>query len=222
MKTASEPFRFRARFALSFATGRAARSLAELRAGIAELPDEVLYEHTHAFLAGHEALVPEPSNDFAPWAADALDDPALAERLAAVDVLGFSTLAELRREFLRILDEALARGPGRPAPEDGAFHFKSAVRFSVPTGKEARTLAEFAAAVERAGPSTLYLHLYEAKLRSGGASDFSLWLEKEMGEPELAAAVGELDLYGWTLNDIRRRLAELLEGALKGKSHAPA
>lgn len=223
MKTAGEPFVFHSRFVLSLATDRSVRDLAGLRAGIAELPDEVLYHHTHSFLAGHEALVPDLSNDFAPWTADALDDPATAERLAAVDVLAFHTLADLRREFLSVLDEALKRGPGRTAPEEGAFRFMSALRYSVPTGVVARTLGELAEGIRRAGPPCLYLHLYEAKLRGGGGvSDFSRWLEKELKEPGLAQAVGDLDVYGWTLGDARRRLLELLESALKESDHAQA
>ena len=84
MKTAQEPFRFRARFVMSLATGRSARNMAELRAGIAELPESVIYRHTYHFLAEHEALVPEPPNDFSLWVSEALGEEALAERLGAV------------------------------------------------------------------------------------------------------------------------------------------
>ncbi len=223
MKIANDPFRFFARFVLRFATGRSARNVRELRDALRDLPLDVLYQHTHSFLAGHESLVPELSNDFAPWVTEALHDPALGERLGCVDVLGISTLSDLRAEFLGILEEALRQGPGRDAPEGGEFQLMSAVRFSIPLGIEARTLAELITAIEQVGPSSLYLHLYEAKLRGGGGvSDFSRWLEKEMEAPSLARAVGELDLYGWTLTDIRRRLLDVLGAANTGEEHASA
>lgn len=220
MKTADKPFRFFARFVLTFATGRSARDLNELRAGIAELPDSVIYKHTYRFLAEHEALVPEPPSDFALWVSDALGDEALAERLGAVDTLSFSSLEALRREILRVIDEGLKRGPGRPAPAGGEFHFLEAKRFSAPTELEASTLAEFAAAMEKVGPSSLYLHLYEAKLRPPlGINDFSHWLETSLGEKDLAAEVSGLDLYHSTLADVRKKISGLVRARLEA-SHA--
>lgn len=222
MKEKPQPLRFHARFVLTFATGRSARDVAELRAGIAELPESVIYRHTYRFLAEHMALVPEPPHDFALWASEALGNEALAEKLGAVDTLRFSSLEALRQELLRVLDEVLKAGPGRPAMPGEEFHFLSAKKFSVPIGLEAGNLAEFASAVERAGLSSLYLHLYEAKLRPPlGVNDFSLWLDQELGEKELAREVSSLDLYHSTFADIRKKITALAKARLEA-SHAAA
>jgi hypothetical protein len=211
-----EPFRFAARFALTFATGRRAASMEELRSGIAELPDAVIYRHTHRFLAEHQSLVPEPSNDFALWVEDALRDKPLAERLASVDILRMDTLEDVRREFLGLLDAARS-GPsaGRRVPPGQEFHFLSARRFSVPTGLEAWDLASFAEALRRAGTSSLYLHLFEARLRPPlGVNDLSAWFRR-LGEPDLAKAVSDPDLYRHTLEDVRRLVLELVRNRME-------
>jgi hypothetical protein len=216
MKEAREPFRFYARFVLTFAAGRSARDLGELRAGIAELPEPVIYRHTYRFLAEHESLVPEPPNDFALWVSDALGDEALAERLEAVDTLAHNSLGELRKSLLAVVDGALARGPGRAVVPGEEFHFLGAKRYSVPTGIEARTLSELADGLDRAGPSSLYLHLYEAKLRPPlGVNDLSRWLEQELGEKDLAAAVADTDLYHATLAGVRRKISGLIRSRLE-------
>jgi hypothetical protein len=222
-----ESFRFFSRFTLTMATGRQAATLQELRNGLAELPDTVVYQHTHRFMAEHQSLVPEPSNDFALWVEEALQDEALGERLAAVDTLRFSSLEDLRRELLRVIDEALPKAHDRRAPAGQEFHFMSAVRFSVPTGLEARDLAGFAEALKRAGPSSLFLHLYEAPLRPPwGVNDFSYWFAQALGEKDLAKAVSDLDLYRHTLEEVKRQILELVkvrlefDSAMKETHHA--
>lgn len=222
MKTAQEPFRFRARFVMSFATGRSARNMTELRAGIADLPESVIYRHTYHFLAEHEALVPEPPNDFSLWVSEALGEEALAERLGAVDTLSFTSMGALREELLKVIDASPALPANRGAAPGEEFHFLSAKRFSVSTGIEARTLEEFADALQKAGPSSLYLHLYEAKLRPPlGVNDFSLWLKEELGEGDLAREVADIHLLRTTLSGARQKISGLLRARLEA-AHAPA
>lgn len=216
MKTAAEPFRFHARFVMSLATGRSARDLSELRAGIAELPESVIYRHTYHFLAEHEALVPEPTNDFSLWVSEALGEEALAERLAAVDTLAFSSVEALRVELLRVIDASPANSAGRSAPSGEEFYFQSTKRFSVSTGVEARTLEEFAEGLRKVGPSSIYLHLFEAKLRPPlGVNDFSLWLERELGETGLAREVADIGLYHATLSGVRDKIGALVRSHME-------
>jgi hypothetical protein len=218
---AGTPFRFCTRLALTLLTGRKAGSLAELVEGLKAVPDSVVYQHTHRFLYQHQFLVPEPPNDFAYWTTHMLGDEALGERLAAVDTVRFNTLAGLREALMAILEKELAENEDdRRVPEGKEFHFRGAVRFSVPTPHEARDLAEFRDQLKQVSISSLYLHIFEARLRPPlGVNDFSHWFETELDLPRLAKKVSSLDPYTQTLEGLRSRIVRLVEEEL---SYGPA
>ncbi|MGH7151140.1 MAG: DUF5752 family protein [Planctomycetota bacterium] len=221
---ARDPFRFFVRTGLTLVTGVRARTVRELAGRLKEAPDSCVYQHTHRFLQEHQYLVPEPPNDFAYWATEMLQDEALGERLASIDTVQFRSLGELRGALLGMLEDHLRRnGEGRPAPPGKEFHFMRAVRFSVPTREVAHDLAEFGDCLRRVSLSSLYLHVFEARLRLplGEANDFAVWFERELGEVELARRVGRLDPYAHTLQGLRARLLAMVRGRLKDLGHAP-
>lgn len=219
---AKEPFRFFTRLSMTVATGVSAADLTGLLDGIRGAPDSVIYTHTHRFLQQLQFLVPEPSNDFAVWAAEALQDQGLAEKLMAVDTVGFTAISELRAAFVKVLEEHLAkRGPGRRAPEGDELHFTRSVRFSLPTRHEAADLPAFAEGLKKVSVRSVYLHMFEAKLRPPlGRNDFSEWFEKGLGLPDLAEQVHRLDPYAQTLEELRKRILGMVERRLEEASHA--
>jgi len=94
------------------------------------------------------------------------------------------------------------------------------VRFSVPTPHEARDLAEFRDQLKQVSISSLYLHIFEARLRPPlGVNDFSHWFETELDLPRLAKKVSSLDPYTQTLEGLRSRIVRLVEEEL---SYGPA
>jgi len=212
-----EPFRFYSRLTLSFLTGRKARNLQELLDGLRDAPDMVVYHHTHRFLQQHQTLVPEPPNDFAYWVTHDLLDEELGERLAAVDTVRVNTLAALRDRLVATIERSL-EGPRRHlvAPAGREFYFMSAVRFSLPTEYAVSDLREFLDALGKVSIFSLYLHVFEARLRLPlGVNDFSLWFERELGEAALARAVERLDPYTRTMEGLRRKIAGLVEDRLR-------
>ena len=218
---AGTPFRFCTRLTLTLLTGKKAATLGELLEGLKAAPDSVVYQHTHRYLYQHQFLVPEPPNDFAYWTARMLVNEELGERLAAVDTVRFNTLAELREALVTVLEK---HGPenerDRRVPEGKEFHFMGAVRFSVPTQHEAHDLAEFHDQLKQVSISSLYLHVFEARLRPPlGVNDFSYWFETELGLPVLAKKVSSLDPYTQTLEGLRAKIVRLVEEEL---SHGPA
>lgn len=218
---AKEPFRFYARLSLSVATGHKARNLQELIEGIRALPDGVIYEHTHNFIQQFQHIVPEPSNDFAVWVSNMLQDEILGEKLAALDIMRYPTIRELRGALLALLEAAASRDGRWSVPEGEEFHFRSAIRYSMPTQIAAYTLAEFAQALERVPLSSLYLHIFEARLRPPfGVNDFSYWLEHELGEARMARLISRLDPYSRTLESLRSSIIKMTEERLKEASRA--
>ena len=218
---AKEPFLFFSRLSLTAATGVQAADLRELLEGIRTVPDSAIYTHTHRFIQQHQFLVPEPTNDFAVWVAEALQDNAAGERLLAVDPMRFDTIGGLRLALVDALEEHLKRHPqGRRAPEGDEFHFLRSIRFSVPTPHKAWDLGEFCEALRHVSAASLYLHVFEARLRPPlGLNDFSVWLDRELDEKDLAKKVARLDPYSHTHEALREQILKMIEQRLEKLSH---
>lgn len=221
---ARKPFLFSSRLNLLELTGRRARTVEELLEGLREVPEAVIYHHTHHYLQQHQYLSPEPPNDFAYWVTQILGDTVLGEKLAAIDICQFTSLEGLRQALIRGIEEHLAqgRGLGRAAPPGQEFQFVKAITFVLPTGRAATALEEFLQALQEVTINSLYYHIFEARLRLGKPSnDFSEWLEDSLGEAELARAIARLDPYTHTMEGLRQHIAELVErrlGALRGSN----
>lgn len=214
MRKATEPFTFNARFHLSELTGLRAASLDELLALIREVPGASIYHHTHRYLQQHEYLSPEPPNDFAHWAADALGDDELAERIASIDIIQFPTIRGIRERIAAVMEEYAARYPAirdrrvRPGRE---FHFIKSVSFVLPTQYIVTDLLEFQAALDKVSTNCIYFHMFEARLRlEKQGNDFSRWIEDCCGDAELAAEIARLDPYTYAMDDLRRLLVRIV------------
>lgn len=219
---AKEPFRFFTRLSLTVLTGIKAKDLKELLEHTKTVPESVIYEHTHKFLQQHQYLIPEPPNDFAYWVAHMLQDEILGERLAAIDTVRYNSLNDLRQAIVSTIENHLKKGDStRQAPAGKEFYFMRAIRFSVPTQHRAYDLVEFLEELKKVSISSLYLHVFEAKLRPPlGINDFSQWFETELGEKDLAKKVAGLDPYNQTLDGLRSRIARFIEKRLQESSYA--
>lgn len=213
MKRAGSPFRFFSRLSLAVATGRKARDVSELRSELERASDREVYHHTHRFLQEHQYLVPEPPNDFAYWVSEIVGDQLLGERLSAVDTVRHETLSSLKTALLAVIEKHLKDHPGDHKVFPGEeFHFQSAIRFSVPSTRVAWDLVEFRDHLKKISMSSLYLHVFEARLRPPlGRNDFSIWLEKELDESILSQRMETLDPYSHTLEDLRGLLVGFLD-----------
>ena len=219
---AKEPFRFFSRQTLTVLTGQKAKTLRQFLKQLRVAPEMVIYQHTHRFLQQHQFLVPEPPNDFAYWVTHSLRDEELGERLAAVDTVQFNSLLALRDALVSTISSYLEGTRLRlAAPEGKEFHFMRAIRFSLPTEHYASDLREFLEGLNTVSISSLYLHIFEAKMRPPlGVNDFSHWFENELGETRLAEAVGRLDPYTQTMEGLRRRIAAMVETRIEEIDHA--
>jgi small-conductance mechanosensitive channel len=213
LKKAKEPFRFSSRTHLTELTGLKASNLHELVAVLKKAPDAVVYYHTHHFLEQHHYLTPKLSNDFAIWVGDALGDEVLGERLAIVDAFGFPNLATLRDRLVVIIEGYLSKGSNfREAMPGREFHFMKSVSVTLPTPYVVHDLREFVEALRKISLGSLFLHVFDARLRLGkGLNDFSTWMRDSLDETELAEEINHLDPYTYTLEGLRSALIELIE-----------
>lgn len=215
---AKEPFRFYARMHLTELTGLKASTLSQLLALIKEVPGACIYHHTHRFLQQHQYLSPEPPNDFAYWVSQVLGEGELAEKLSSIDTIRYSAIRDLRNKISETIEEHLKIDPLSKlkfARQQEEFHFVKTVSFILPTNYLVYDLREFVDALKKVTIDSLYFHIFEARLRlEKGDNDFSNWVEKSVGDKELAFRTSGFDPYSYTLEGLRNILVNIIESRI--------
>jgi hypothetical protein len=204
-------FRFCTKLDQTLLLGVKARSIHELLEGIRSAPRSSIYYHTHRFLLAHHYLTPEPSNDFAYWVTEVLNDATLGERLSSIDIVGFHTITDLQAHLVELIEKHLQSGQVlRDCPPGEEFHFMASRLFVLQTSLVARTLGEFIEHLKHVSVASLSYHVFDAHLRlENGENDFSRWF-RALSMPALADEVIRLDPYTYTLEGLRKRLLVLV------------
>jgi len=206
-----EPFIFQTEHRLITLTGRSARNLHELLDHIIQVSGSSIFYHTHNQYLSHHFEKPVFHNDFAAWSSEALLEERLSEKLAAIDLLAFGSIRQLREAIIEIIEEHLAETKGRvrdclPGYE---FHFCESKSFIMPSGVVAGDIPDFFAKMPRVTNASLYFHFFEARLRLEQATnDFSAWLSYR-GALRLAEAIDKLNPYLMTLEELREAIIAL-------------
>jgi hypothetical protein len=212
----AKPFYFNTSAHLLRITRQKANTLSELLDALRECPDDSIFQHTFRTLEEHHFIREGFSNDFAHWALAACNEPGLAERLAAVDIRGFTSVSELRDRFIQIVEAFLKSSPQAAATiADETFYFCASDTVVIPTNFVAHTMQDFAEGLRRVSVHSIHHHFIEARLRLKLMSnDFSQWLHEDMGLTETARALNQIDIYTGTLEDVREQIVRILERAL--------
>jgi small-conductance mechanosensitive channel len=217
LKKAGKPFRFYTRLHLKELTALKARNLVELVDIIKEVPDAVIYYHTHHFLEEHHYLTPEPANDFALWVSDELGDEVLGEKLASIDIFDFSTIGALRARIEAVIRDYLSKQPdGRTARDGREFYFIKSISFVMPTSFIAHDLREFIEVLRQISLDSLSYHIFDSRLRlKKRANDFAIWVEECLADKDLADRLASLDPYDYTLEGLRSTIIQMIEKRVK-------
>jgi len=95
--------------------------------------------------AGKPSLLTEGfSNDFAQWVLASANRDELAERLAALDIRDYLSIAELRTDLRRVMSAYCTQYPNYAAQEAlEPFYFCEGVEVTEPLGLTAHNLLEF-------------------------------------------------------------------------------
>ena len=193
--------------------GRKAINLRELLQIIREADESVLYYHLlQSRLAVTQPVVEYP-NDFAFWAATALQDSKLAEKLSSFDPFDYDHMEQVREAMVDILEVYLWNLPSFPWAHAGfEFQFCEASMVVIRSEVPANTLKEFCQCLGKVGLDSVYYHFFEARRRLGmiHIDDFSYWMETNFGLPELVEAIRDIDGYFYTLKEIRDSLLALI------------
>jgi hypothetical protein len=206
-------FWFRECFLMPMPLGKKAASLRELLEYLRELDEPVLQYHLwQSRLAIAQPTVEYP-NDFAFWAATALHDDRLAEKLSTIDPFSYENLTQIREAIVDLLEEYLWDFPHNPEVRPGfEFYFCKASIVIMRSGVSAQTLRQFCAALHTVGLDSVYYHCVEGRWRlAGKADDFSLWIETNFDLPALVAAIRDIDIYFYTLTEVRDTILSLIQ-----------
>ena len=188
-------------------------NLAELLDALKICPDESIFQHTFQTLREHHFIREGFSNDFSHWAFASCNEVELAERLAAIDVREFTSIATLRERLIHIIDSYLQKNPRaatRVAMEP--FYLMASDLVVVPTPYVARNLEEFADGLRKVSIHAIYYHFIDARLRLKlNTNDFSIWLENELDLAQAADRLSRIDIYTSTLEGVRRSILKIIE-----------
>ena len=158
--------------------------------------------------------MPEGANDFAYWVANTLQADRLGEELTSIDIVQYHSLADIKNAFVKMLERHIAEnsGPMRTVAPGREFHFMRAIRFSLPTECSATDYAGFIECLRKVSVSSLYLHVFEARLRPPyGVDDFSHWFRTNFNDEIVGREISRLDPYSYTLEGLRQRIIRILE-----------
>lgn len=215
LSKAKEPFHFCTRMHLSALTGLKTFNLEGLLTLIQQVPGSCIYYHTHRFLQQHQYLSPEPPNDFSYWVREVLGEDDLAERLASIDIMQFSSIREIRDKLALTIEEYLGEETAarrKFARTGEEFIFIRAVSFVAWTEYYANDLVEFVEILKKITIDSIYFHIFESRLRLGKpTNDFSNWLEHSLSEASLAKKISALDPYTLTMEDLRSQIIGMIE-----------
>ncbi len=178
------------------------------------MPGCCIYHHTHRFVERHQYLALEPPNDFAHWVSEVLGEKMLAEKLLGIDTVQHSSIRSLREAIISTIEEYLADQPHSRrqfAGRDEEFHFVKSISIVTPTPYTAGSLKSFVRALETVSTSSIYFHMFEARLRlEQPTNDFSWWLESSLGEKALGDRIAAFDPYSFPLERLREKLVTIL------------
>jgi hypothetical protein len=207
-RTAEHPFVFVGCWELREMLGRSARDERQLLEAIEEVPLDSIYYHTHSFLLRHKYIAGPYPNDFATWAAIQVRDRVLGEKLGILSPYDFQNLESLRAEIVTIISDHLSKLQIIPRViYEEPFHFMQSRIISAPMGLQVHTLAEFREVLAAVDASVIYYHTFEAILRLGKPKgDFALWMEEQLGLPELGERISKIDPYRISLESVRSRI----------------
>jgi len=192
-------------------------SLSQLLEGLRRCPAESVFQHTFRTLQEHHFIRHGFSNDFAHWALSACNEPALAERLASIDVREFTAIEELRQAFVSIMEDYVQNHPDEAAKAaKEPFYFCIADLVVLPTSFVPDTLPGFANGLRSVSIHSIHHHFIEARLRLKLMSnDFSQWLLEEMNLPEAARSINRIDIYTATMENVRQQIVRIVERVLQ-------
>jgi hypothetical protein len=215
--TERNPFYFYTSSNLVELTGEKADTLEELAGLLKRCSGSAIFYHIFQSYRERHFAVEKYHSDFAQWISNSLDEEALAERLGSLDFRDFTSIRSLRESMIQIIEDHLQASPqcgGHPGKTP--FFFCQSISVVMPTKYIAWTLENFYQIIGEIGIRSIHYHLVEARLRLGiHTNDFSYWLRTSLEKEKLAQQIEAIDIYLYTLEEIRRMILQYIQEELR-------
>lgn len=196
---------------IPISTGEQAQNLRELRERLLTTHNGSIYYHFWGTMLRHVYTDPEYQNDFAVWAARALHDHIIAERLSLIDPNEHLSIEELRREVVEIIEQHLYDREHVPWARSGEqFHFIRSQIVVFDTQQRTIHPDELKSLLPSLPLGSIFYHFIDARRRTPESlNDFSLWLA-DFGDNYLPLInrLNSIDPYFSTLSGLRDEIAE--------------
>jgi hypothetical protein len=206
----SEEFKIRDCALITMSTGEQAQNLRELRDRLLVTHNGSIYYHFWGIMLRHTYVDPEYQNDFAVWAARFLHDYVIAERLSLIDPKTYSSMEDLRREIIEIIEQHLYEREHVPWARTGdQFQFLRTQIVVFDTGKRLSNPEEFTDIIPHLTAGSIFYHFIDSRRRtSESLNDFSIWLSGFGSEYlPLINKLNSIDPYFTTLTSLREEIA---------------
>ena len=208
----TNPFYFYTSSNLVELTGEKADTLEELLELLKRCNGSAVFYHVFQSYRERSFSMQKYHSDFAQWISTSLNEEALAERLAVLDVRDFTSLRALREAMIRILEEHLVAHPGsHKGLGKTPFFLCQSLSVAMQTGDVAWGLEDFCQIIQRLGIHSIHYHLIEARLRLGiHTNDFSYWFRTSLNQERLARRIEGIDIYLHSFEEIREMILRFI------------
>ena len=196
-------------------TGQSASNLKEFLSILEESEDNVLFYHMF-----QSQLKYQPggyNGDFANWAADSLEDYALAEKIGNFNPYDYRTVAEAKVYLMELIEEHLWDLQSIPWVRPGLeFYFSFSTSVIIPSGIKITKLFELKDTLKIININSFYYHFCEVRKikKEKMHDDFSTWIEENFDEGELIKKIRDIDFYFFSLEENRKKVIRFIKERL--------
>jgi len=216
-------FQFSSSAYLEKLSGKQACNLDELLKLIESCTLSSIFYHTFSALRKLREVHVPYTNDFAVWISRNLHEEALSEKLGAIDLTEYNTIESLKARIVEIIKDF--RDQNQPAFQKKAgepFYLCDVTRIVYLTDKFAYNLKSFREVLDSISIDSLYFHFIESRLYNQlHLDDISTWIEQSLGLNKLAQGIRNIDINVYTLNEIRAKIAQLIDENLNKLNTKP-
>jgi len=206
-------FQFCSSASLEKLTGRKAHNLEELLDLVETCSNSSIVYHTFSAFRKLREVHSPYTNDFAVWITRHLSEEALAEKLLAIDLAVYNTTESLRTRIVELVETYRNENPSsfeRTATEP--FYLYDSVRFVYLTDKFAYNLSSFRQLLDTISIDSIYYHFIESRIHAKlGTDDFSSWFKENPDFRKLAEKIENIDINIYTLEELRVKIAEIID-----------
>lgn len=145
-------------------TGLRASNLREFLSIIEESEDNVLFHHMFQAQLKYHSRILNYNGDFANWAADSLEDYALAEKIGNFNPYDYLTITEAKEYLVEIVEEHMWDLPNIPWARPGLeFYFSYSTSIIIPSGIKVTNIKELKDALKNININSFYYHFCEIR-----------------------------------------------------------